>query len=36
VLDDVQQKLPVEAVPHYDKQLEAEIVKCQKEWGVEL
>jgi tetratricopeptide (TPR) repeat protein len=36
LLDDIQQKLPIDAVPHYDKQIEAEIVKCQKEWGGEL
>jgi len=33
LLDDIQRLLPAEAVPHSDKQLEAEMVKCQKEWG---
>jgi tetratricopeptide (TPR) repeat protein len=33
LLDDIQRLLPADAVPHYDKQLEAEIVKCMKEWG---
>ncbi len=34
LLDDIQKALPTDAVPHYDKQLEGEMVKCQKEWGV--
>ena len=33
LLDDIQRLLPTEAVPHYDKQLETEMVKCQKEWA---